>query len=269
MAVTFNDLIYACYCSRPRYGNNIVNFNQNIGYYSYIPPELEESKAYSKFMKLSLDSDVLEIPCIYKYIISNVLVENMKCLKIKNEDGIISDLYIPMFYRDQDPRAAKTSATLLKSFFYETNPACNLFKRASGETTYLGGQGMLLYDDYTPIIMFTLKVERNNFSYRPLQQIAHINPAIFYRDDILAKYIKGKFLSNLITMEPVPFMYSNSRIRNNNNLYLERELPWKFKVIIEDFSDFFVTPTIPTTTFSSDNVNNFLSNEVEEIISSI
>lgn len=270
MAVTFNDLIYSCYCSRPGYANNIVDFSESYGYYCK-SPELEKSKAFSKFMKLSLDSDVLEIPCVYKYIVSNVLKENMSLLKIGDKDKMVSDLYIPMFYRKQDNRAARTSSTALKSFFYETSPSCNLLLRKAGDTIYLGGQGIVLYEDYTPLVMFTMEIERNEYFYKPKQLILRVNPIIFNRDDILAKYLRGKFLSNLLEIPSTAplYMRSSTRLRNTNGLYLAIDLTWKFRVIIDDFSDFFVTPTIPTSSFNTEEVNNLLNVNVEEILSTI
>ena len=271
MAVTFNDLIYYCYCSRPRYTNNIVDFSESCGYYSYKAPELEKSKAFSKFMKLSLDSDVLEIPCVYKYIVSNVLKENMSLLEIGDKDKMVSDLYIPMFYKMEDDRAAKTSSTVLRSFFYETSPSCNLLLRKAGDTIYLGGQGIVLYEDYTPLVMFTMEIERDGYFYKPGQLILRVNPTIFNRDDILAKYLRGKFLSNLLAMSPTvpPYMRSSTSLRNTSGLYLTRNLTWKFRVIIDDFSDFFVTPTIPTSSFNTEEVNDLLNVNVEEILSTI
>lgn len=271
MAVTFNDLIYSCYCSRPRYTNNIVDFSENQTYYQYKSPELEKSKAFSKFMKLSLDSDVLEIPCVYKYIVSNVLKENMYRLKIGDKDKMVSDLYIPMFYKDQDNRVARTSSTALRSFFYETSPSCNLLLRKAGNTTYLGGQGIILYEDYTPLVMFTMEIEREEYSYKSKQLILRVNPIIFNRDDILAKYLRGKFISNLLEMPPTAPLHASAstHLRNTRGLYLDRNLTWKFRIIIDDFSDFFVTPTIPTSSFNTEEVNNLLNANVEEILSTI
>lgn len=271
MAVTFNDLIYSCYCSRPRYAYNIVDFSGEYLYYHNKSPELEKSKAFSKFIKLSLDSDILEIPCVYKYIVSNVLKENMSFLEIGDKDKMVSDLYIPMFYKEQDSRAAKTSSTVLRSFFYETPPASNLLLKKAGDTIYLGGQGIVLYEDYTPLIMFTMKIEREGYFYKPKQLILRVNPIIFNRDDMLAKYLRGKFISNLLEIPSTapPYMRSSTSLRNINNLYLDRNLTWKFRIIIDDFSDFFITPTIPTSSFNTEEVNNLLNTNVEEILSTI
>ena len=271
MAVTFNDLIYSCYCSRPRYVNNVINFSESHGYYGYRLPELEKSKAFSKFMKLSLDSDVLEIPCIYKYIVSNVLEENMSLLQIGDKDKMVSDLYIPMFYKKEDTRTAKSSSSVLKSFFYETSPSSNLLLRKAGNTAYLGGQGIILYEDYTPLVMFTMEIEREGYFYRPEQLILRVNPSIFNRDDMLAKYLRGKFLSNLLEMPPTADFYGgpSTYLRNISGLYLNRTLTWKFRVIIDDFSDFFVTPKIPTSSFNTEEVSTLLNDNVEEILSAV
>ena len=176
-----------------------------------------------------------------------------------------------MFYKDQDSRVARTSSTALRSFFCETSPSCNLLLRKAGDTTYLGGQGIVLYEDYTPLVMFTMEIEREGYFYRPKQLILRVNPIIFNRDDILAKYLRGKFISNLLEMPPTAPLYtrSSTNLRNSSGLYLDRNLTWKFRIIIDDFSDFFITPTIPTSSFNTEEVNNLLNANVEEILSTI
>ena len=37
----------------------------------------------------------------------------------------------------------------------------------------------------------------------------------------------------------------------------------------DDFSDFFVTPAIPTSSFNTEEVNNLLNADIEEILSTI
>ncbi len=64
MAASFNNFIWACY--RSRFSPNIGFQLDRYGRTSAI--ELEKSGAFNKFMRIPLDEDVLELPCVYKYI---------------------------------------------------------------------------------------------------------------------------------------------------------------------------------------------------------
>ena len=267
MAASFNNFIWACYRSR---------FSPNVGFHydrwRNASIELEKSGVFSKFMKIPLDREVLELPCAYKYIIGNTLSQNNA--NISQGKDLIDELYIPMMVLEQDATDVKSSNPMLKKFFYETDPGHNLAIKKAGDTKYLGGEGIILYEDFTPLIMFTLEVTRikNNrglYNYEPTKQIIRINPIVYNNDDILAKYIRTKLISNVLLLRDYSGYYSYAKLKNESGVFTKRELPWTFKIVIEDFSYFFESPSIPNTTFNNEDINNLLKDNLDSILSGI
>ena len=268
MATGFNDLIYTAYSSRYRNAPNTVTFTVS-GWGNSI--SLEDSKAFTKYVKMDLEKELLEIPCIYKYPISKALSNN-NLYRNSNPEKVLDTLYIPMVCLESLSTEARSSNTLLKSLFYETPPVTGLRRRNTANTKYIGGEGILLYEDFTPLLMFTMTVKRvptrveQVYKYEPLKQILHINPIVYQNNDMLAKYIRTKFLTGCLNMVPPPLYYSNSKIKNIDGIYTSRELPWKFTIVIDDFSEFFVVPTIPDATYSNREMNNILKDNLETIL---
>ena len=266
MAYTTAELIYSCYTSAGRYSPNTLYFVSSRNVYPTMT--IEKSKAFTKYIKVDLDKDIIEIPCIYKYPVGQALADNNR-LRQDNAPHIVDTLYIPMSCLEEDPRQSKTSSTLLRKFFYDTAPVMNLCRKRTPNETYLGGEGIILYDDFTPLIMMSLVVKREKariegtYSYTPISQVVHLNPIIYSKDDMLAKYIRTKFIAALLSISAPPTYLSRYKLRNPSGIYNNNQLPWKFTIIIDDFSDFFVTPKVPDAKFSNEDINHLLSDNID------
>jgi hypothetical protein len=134
-----------------------------------------------------------------------------------------------------------------------------------------------MYDDLTPLMMFTLEVEKvivnGVVKYAPVRQILRINPEIYNNSDLMAKHIRTNMIGKIIPMKMewpddmgVSWSYRRRALKNVNNLFTTRKVNWDFKVVIDDFSDFFNVPSIPDCTFRSENVNKMLSSKYDEIV---
>jgi hypothetical protein len=106
--------------------------------------------------------------------------------------------------------------------------------------------------------------------YTATKQIVRINPVIYNRDDILAKHIRTKFITGVLNMKLSPEelelsgWYSRKyRLLNPYGILTNTSVDYDFKVIIEDFSDFFFIPKAPDVTFSSDKVNELLLEDAD------
>ena len=272
MAIGFDNLVWNCY--RSRYTSNPRGFEMNRW---ALPVELQKCGAFLRFMKVPLNADTLELPCVYKYIIGQTLLDNNTYISRGNEDKVVEDLIIPMMYLEYDAVESRSSNPALKKFFHDTDPRHNLVRKKVGNNTYYGGEGIILYEDFTPLIMFTLQVNRiqsrtRTYFYEPVKPIIRINPIIYSKDDILAKYIRTKLIANSFAVKDSSNLYSHfsqDRLKNDSGVFTKRELDWDFKIIIEDFSNFFVTPDIPDVTFNSDNINSMLSNNLDSILSEL
>lgn len=276
MTGVFAEAIYNCYNSRyhtahgfltgPTYGYSINNANL-----------LSDSGAFTKFMKVPIDDDIIELPCVYKYPILRALKTNND-LYIRNGRSGLKEVYIPMLDLDTRDSILKSSNPAIKHFFSGTPPCTGLSSAFVSDTEYLGGEGIILYEDFTPLIMFTLQVKRerhpDRYMYTPINRILRINPQIYNRNDILAKYLKSKFISNLLEFcDHDNFSHALYRrafhTARGLNLFTPTSLPFKFKIIIEDFSEFFVTPNIPDGSFDNDAVNRTLALIIPDMIDTI
>lgn len=255
MAITLSDYIYNCY--RSRHGS-YTNF-RNIG---WEPRNFSLSTPFVKYIKIDLTKDTIEVPCIYKYFVASALHFNKF-----NPTRASNILYIPMFSMCDDSVESRSSNPLLKKFLYDSRGEHNLVRKKGSGTTYLGGEGIILYDDYTPLIMFTLEIKKSESEglYVPMKQIVRINPVIYNKDDILAKYIRTKFLAKVLNMKlPPELLALNSwytrkyRLLNSAGILTTTVVDYDFRVVIEDFSDFFYTPTAPNVNFNSDSINEAL-----------
>ena len=79
MAVTFNDYIYNCYNSR--YGGSTQFRDRGYNYKT-----LEECSPFHKYIKVDLNKDIIEIPCVYKYMVTSILNEFNTTVTIDKSD---------------------------------------------------------------------------------------------------------------------------------------------------------------------------------------
>ena len=259
MAIILRDYIFNCY--RSRHGS-YTNFRNR----SWESRDFTPSMPFTKYMKIPLDRDVIEVPCIYKYPVMEALSFNKKY-----PDKASKDIYIPMFCMYDDPAESRSSNPLLKKFFYEGYGEFNLIKKKGSGTAYLGGEGIILYNDFTPLIMLTMEITKDSLGrYTPTRQIVRINPEIYNRDDILAKHIRTKFLTGVLNMRLTPEEVETSgwfarkyRLLNPYGILTTTVVNYDFKVIIEDFSNFFFIPKAPDVTFDSNKISELLLEDSE------
>lgn len=226
---------------------------------------------------------------------SNLNSENLNCLSIKinfaeeqcdipcfclshitglsgNIQLSNSILYYPITYCPEHPtlgrvpskKAFSTAAPVIKAFFIDVSTNNGLFKINIGENYYYGGRGLILNKDNKPLIMLSLKVQKrvtdNNVAYIPLYPILRISPLVYREDGPLEKHIKSKLLPEAMLM--------NRRMFENFNTYIpfcSDNVNMDFKVFIEDFSNMFVTPSIPNINITEEDINTFLKDNVDAI----
>jgi len=259
MATTFRDYIFNCYRSRYSPYTNFRNRNRESRNFTPSVP-------FTRYIKVPLDRDVIEVPCIYKYPVMKALQFNRM-----HPDEASKEIYIPMFCMYDDPAESRSSNPLLKKFLYEGYGEPNLTRKKGSGIIYLGGEGIILYNDFTPLVMMTMEITKDpSGKYTATRQIVRINPVIYNRDDILAKHIRTKFITGVLNMKLSPEELETSgwyarkyRLLNPYGILTNTSVDYDFKVIIEDFSDFFFIPKAPDVTFSSDKVNELLLEDTD------
>ena len=257
--MTYQDYIYACYSADPVYRLSIHYEDESS--FNKVP-------IFKKYMSVDVSGDNVEVPCIFQDIICKAIY--------KNADRVNIPL-VPLRTLDGE---SKTANPVIKEFFRTSHSGSSLFKKKAGGICYVGGRGIIMYEDLTPLIMFTLELQvhkentNNNFVNlcTPVKQILRVNPIVYKKTDLIAKHIKNTLLKNILDMHfdwdtslnGIPYRYRGRALRDAK-LFTDRKLNWDFKVIIEDFSQFFITPAVPDCTFSSEKANTFLKSLLPSI----
>ena len=127
----------------------------------------------------------------------------------------------------------------------------------------------------TPLVLFTLKLKRvtlnETIKYQPIEQICRVNSIIYTKDDLLAKHIRTKFLTNLIEMGGYNWLLRSGYLGTNlrGGIMYEDHLDYKFKVIIDNMKDFIDRPIIPSVDNTSDAINQFLIDNQEAMFDAV
>ena len=264
MALTFPNLIRNCFNSR--WNRNTHFYTPSAGYYDHSVSSVEDSNVFSKFMRINLEKDIIEIPCVYKYPIMSVLHHNLNCF-ISDNPNAVQELLIPMMALKKDINEVKTSNAIIKEFFYGLNPERNLLKKKAGGVVYYGGEGIILYEDMTPLMMLTFEVHKEEFNYTPIRPIMRINPIVYNNDDILAKYVRTKIITNIyskLLAENTTCYFNVTGVLSTNSIDFN-----SFRIIVEDFSNFFVTPKVPDINFNTESVHKLLMDNMEDLLESV
>lgn len=262
MALTYENIIYYCY----RHSDHRVSFNS---FYNE-QESYDENSAFKKYVHLDISKPIFEIPCVYKYIVSNILANN-------SVSASATEINIPMIVGKQFPDERKSASPLLKDLFGSSLGTFLGRVKGSG-IWYVGGSGIIMYDDLTPLVMFTLEVERtvvdNITRYIPKRQIMRINPVIYNNTDLMAKHIRNNMISKILPLKATSevmhsYGWYHRALLNNSLIFTNSRLDWDFKIIIEDFSDFFISPSIPDCTFTDDKVNSFLAENEDNLVATM
>ena len=265
MAIVYEDFIYSCYNSRGAKRTCFELYYRDTTAYS-------ANTAFQKYMRIDMSENRFEIPCIFKYVLNTSLLHNI------TSSPSIDEVYAPLISSVTIPEQCKSANPLLKSFFIENTSGTLLSKRKCGDTYYIGGEGIIFYEDLTPLVMFTLEVEKvmdehNRRKYAPIRQIVRINPEIYNRSDLMAKHIRTTMLGKIIpmkmdwgTMDGSSYWNRRKQLFNMNSIFTTEKVNWDFKIIIDDFSEWFVTPAIPDCTFTSSKANEFLLANIDKIL---
>lgn len=210
------------------------------------------------FMEVDIDGDEVEVPCLCRGCV-------IDCLDNKNN---ISKVNIPLLelnpYRYirggnmDDP--VKTAAPLLKLFFIDTKNNI-LSHRIINDQKYYGGEGLIMLDNYEPLCMFSIILKKKtNGKYYVDKQLLRINPIVYTREDLMSKHIRTKMITEIYNFSNFDTLYICNRVMYSSSFH------WDFEVAINnDIYKFFKKPVVPDINTNNDVINEFLSQNSENI----
>lgn len=150
---------------------------------------------------------------------------------------------------------AKSTAPLFKQFFYDNNGSSVFTSRLGKDVKYFGSRGIILYEDNTPLVLFTLVLKKSFLNNSTAIKFCidkvkvYINPLIYTKNDLMAKGIRTKMLEELIKIKQSGTLlgstrYSspfNSTIDISENIYVDT-----LEVLISnEIYNFIKVPRVP------------------------
>lgn len=201
---------------------------------------------------IDVTKEIIEIPTFAIYQIENIL-----CNK-PHIQNIIIPLYINRWY----VKTIKTFDAIIKELFKNTFYGERLVEIQDGKGNKCYGNSGIIYDsNFNPLLLYTKRIIKESDKWVIDRHICHVNPIVFENtDNPICKGIINKIIP-VCANKNVP-IFSNSLTSNKDIC--------KPKVIIDDFSSFFISPITPkVSTEINDKLNNVLNDNIEEIIKMI
>lgn len=230
------------------------------------PGCLHDSEDSAKVGKLNfripLDGNTVEIPCYGKIRCLDALLTREKTI------------YLPLIENHGGVEVVASSNTILRRLLYDTsidNKCISKLKLKSADIFYYGGPGIILYGDYTPMILMTFTLNKvEDGKYGVDKQNIYISPKVFRQNDMLSKYIRNKLLSSLITVgdDYNPQIRRYRRVPpqlSHPTLNGEFMFNYKFNITIGEFDNFFVKPVKPSAKMS-ESPEEFLARSNEDLV---
>lgn len=222
---------------------------------------ITQNNLYDTFLHVDVSSNHFEVPIFCRHYI-----EELHHIEVLNT---LSEINIALFSGNTFvsgntfARMYKTSPSVIKEFS-ETNSCTRLSKIGMPNSTYYGGRGLILNEDKGPILLATLEANRegNTLTYTNLK--IYVSPSVMTSDKTLEKTIISQIIPYYILHATHVYTAYNEvkfEFPSRSNTVFPEVL---FKSFDKDFFIHAATPDVAT--FDNDDINEFLLNNVNEII---
>lgn len=243
-------------------------YNIESGSYNDIPYGilLNYHNVFNLGLKIDTRDDTFEIPIIGG---ANFIQMFISSYPSNDEGGLsfsecnLDEIIFPLFSGGIS-YTRRTFDSIIKVFFFSTdlNDRLRMITTNKGGVFY-GGRGIILDKDFIPLLLCNLEVKKiksgalkGNLLYN--RPILRINPIVFERDDLICKGIVKKLIP-LFSKVDIFLPPDRADVKRRY-----KSIP--AKIIVEDFSNFFVKPSSPS---SADTINEDLSRCLEEHIDEV
>lgn len=198
--------------------------------------------------------DTIEIPVFARSQIEDALQQNPDVQKI----------IIPLYTMSEYIKSKKTFNTMISYLFKDVFYSDKLRGVEDGKgNKWYGNAGIIFNSELKPLVLCTLRLKRTSEGWLIDRYICHINPIVFEdQNDMMNKGIIKKLIP-VYANEDIN-VYFSSYFRNRKG---ETSRP---KVIIDDFSSFFISPVKPVfSEHINDTLNDVLIDNIEEIVAKV
>lgn len=255
-----------------RMGYTIAHMYSQSGtigtYYGGGPSNInyENNNAFPMFFRVKACGDRIELPIFGK---------NTVQIKILNSllTGHRSDVVIPFVRYGEESPIFRSADTLIRYLIETPSNQKNMYHSAKtnkGEV-YYGANGLLFDKDMNLLFMSLIEcdIEGNVIKYKKVKVFIH--PLVFYSDGIVEKCLINKVIPfSLKEGVTVCGGYNDTFVQNlvnyndpNNCSTYHKAVP---EIVVADVKDkFFYKPVLPSSTFSNEDINEFLSRNLNDV----
>ena len=183
-----------------------------------VPPSDSDLRIKGVFTShIEPDSNIIEIPIsmLSGVITSRNYAESVYHLlqrPINNDNKIIS--YIKV--RDYS-LCYKTFPSIEREIFIGSSRLSYLRGLIFKSKMYYTNFGNVYTEDFTPLIFNTVKLKASGFENIPefVERSFHIHPKVFTEDDIMTRFIRNKYIKELLNIKTCSLLGVNSWIGNS------------------------------------------------------
>lgn len=232
--------------------------NYTIGHFNSVLGNncmLNKYNVYNKHLIVNINKPEMEIPAFGLRYYEDTIITNHLL-----DGDTMTELVVPLYSNDFPIRKA-TFDSIIKKFFTLSFNARLVKCTDKSKNVYYGGPGLILDKDFKPLFMCTFIAEKcveNNYPRLVYtKRICRISPKVFQDKNVITKGIINKLLPTYIGEAP-PSMHSRYPVEFSSS---------NVQIIIDDFDNFFVSPTAPSGNNLQEELNQCLVDNIDDILS--
>lgn len=219
---------------------------------------LDSNNVFRRSLIIEVNDDEVEIPVIAREHFESLVSE-----KINHPLTVGTKRIILPLYDNAPSQERRTFDSVIMQMFNNVGFDMRLQKitTSKGEV-YYGGKGIIFDESYAPLLLCTLTARKvhteggdNMVYYRP---VCHVSPKVFLESD--------KLINKGIIKKLIPF-YTSEEVSLPNRMFGVNPESKKVKVVVDNFDKFFIEPTKPTpSATTNDALNECLIDNMDDIM---
>lgn len=224
---------------------------------TYVTVIDEQNLNFNLGFSVDLTKEFVEVPICYlnkflKYILDNP--NSNICKHFLIADSVLFGY--------------KTVNACIKHLF-DTRITRNLdLIKIKQDTNYIYGNRNLILDSNKNLLYaITICLKKENNVYKPIGLKCRINNIVYEQENDLNKFIKGKMFNSIIELnkkqDTLHHIISNNEF---TKVFSNDSVVCKFDIIINNMEDIIYRPFVPSINDSSETINNFLKENIDEVI---
>lgn len=237
-------------------------------YYGSGPSNInyENNNAFPLFFRVEACGDKIELPMFGKETVQTKILASLQA-------GHRSDIVIPFVRYNEESPIFRSADTLIRYLIETSSNQKNMYHSAktNKDEIYYGANGLLFDKDMNLLFMSLIECDIEGVVLRYKKVKVFIHPMVFYSEGIVEKCLINKVIP--YSLKEGVTVYGGYHLRNIENLVnlsnpndyttRHRVVP---EIVVADVKDkFFYKPVLSSSTFSNEDVNEYLKRNLDDI----